>query len=132
VSLDGSDGAPLVSDRSLGATLLRVVEITAEAIPAAELAGVAMLGTDGRRTTGVFNDPEAPEIDHSQYDSGSGPCLDASRTRSIVRIEVMAQAKDDHPAFATTCLEHGVHSTLSLPLVAAGTGVGALNLYGAA
>ena len=119
----------LVAERSMGETLLRVSEITTDAVPSAEMAGITMLGANGRPTTAVFTDKEAPEIDTAQYESGAGPCLDAWRSRQVVRIDEMAGAGDRYPEFARAAKAHGVESVLSLPLVAGTTGLGALNLY---
>ena len=41
----------------------------------------------------------------------------------------MTDASERYPEFARAALGHGIPSTLSLPLVAGGDGVGALNLY---
>jgi GAF domain-containing protein len=118
----------IVADSSLGDTLQRVSEITVDAIPAAEIAGMSMLDQRGKPTTAVFTDPGSPAIDAAQYDSGNGPCLDAWRHQRVVRIDDMSTA-DDYPEFAEAAQAHGVQSTLSLPLVAGDHGVGALNLY---
>lgn len=45
---------------------------------------------------------------------------------SVPRVENVA---DVYPGFAAACLEHGVRSTLSLPMRAGSVAVGALNLY---
>jgi GAF domain-containing protein len=119
----------LVSEVSLGDTLRRVAEITVTAVPAAEIAGISMLGQDGLPITGVFTDETSPEIDAGQYASGRGPCLDAWREQRPVRVDDMAAAGAVYPEFAALALQHGVHGTLSLPLIAGGVGVGALNLY---
>ncbi len=119
----------LVTEASLGDTLLRVTEITTGAIPAAQMAGISMMGADGRPTTNVFTDEATPEIDQAQFESGNGPCLDAWREKRTVRLDAMPAAREDYPEFAAAALDHGVLSTLSLPLVAAGEGIGALNLY---
>lgn len=119
----------LVAESSMGDTLLRVSEITTDAMPAAEMAGIAMLGEDGRPTTGVFTDQQAPEIDSAQYESGKGPCLDAWRQGRVVRLDDMADASDRYPEFAKAARNHGVESSLSLPLLAGGQGMGALNMY---
>lgn len=118
----------LVAERSIADTLLRVSEITTDALPAAAMAGISVLDDNGRPTTGVFTDEAAPEIDSAQYDSGNGPCLDAWRSKAIVRIDDMTTA-DDYPEFSKAARENGIESTLSLPLVAGGQGIGALNLY---
>ena len=119
----------VISKSSLGETLLRVSQVTTDAMPAAEMAGISLLGEDGRPTTGVFTDPRAPEIDAAQYQSGRGPCLDSWRMRTVVRIPDMAAAAGTYPEFAAAAQAHAVRSTLSLPLVAGDEAIGALNLY---
>ena len=118
----------VISKVSMGETLLRVSQITTDALPAADMAGISLLGADGRPTTGVFTDPEAPEIDVAQYASGRGPCLDSWRLRKIVRLDDLDNV-DAYPEFAATARAHGIHSTLSLPLMAGDDAAGALNLY---
>ncbi len=119
----------LVAERSMGDTLLRVSEITIDALPPAETAGISMLGDDGSPTTGVFTDPQAPEIDAAQYAAGRGPCLDAWRQGRVVRLADFEAAADDYPEFVREAQAHGVGSVLSLPLRAGNEGLGALNLY---
>ena len=119
----------VVAEAPIGDTLLRVSQITQEAMPAAELAGISLLGDNGKPTTAIFTDMDAPEIDAGQYESGRGPCLDAWRQQRVIRIDEMDKASGDYREFARTAQAHGVKSTLSLPLHAANRGVGALNLY---
>lgn len=119
----------LVADTTLGDTLQQVTEITMRAMPAAAIAGITTLSGAGRPSTNVFTDEESPQIDAAQYESGNGPCLDALREQRIVRIDDMELASDQYPEFSKAARSHGVHSTLSLPMVAGGDGVGALNLY---
>ncbi|MFN2506025.1 MAG: GAF domain-containing protein [Acidimicrobiales bacterium] len=119
----------LVAESSMGDTLLRVSQITTDAMPAAEMAGISMLGDDGKPTTAVFTDEAPPAIDQAHYESGKGPCLDAWRQKRVVRIDEMSLAVDEYPEFCKAADEHSVQSTLSLPLVAGNRGVGALNLY---
>lgn len=113
----------------MGETLLEVSRITTDAVPAAEMAGITMLGDHGKPTTAVFTDPEAPEIDAAQYESGAGPCLDAWRQRRVVRVDDLASVSSQYPEFAKAARSHRVESVLSLPLVAGTNGLGALNLY---
>ena len=119
----------LVTDLSVGETLHRIAAITIEAISGAEIAGMTMLGEDEQPTTAVYTDEGSPEIDTGQYESGRGPCLDAWRRKEIVRVDDMERGAEHYPEFAALALSHGVASTLSLPLVSGGTGIGALNLY---
>jgi GAF domain-containing protein len=118
----------VVSKTTMAETLLRVSQITTDALAAADMAGITLLGEDGRPTTGVFTDPDAPEIDAAQYASGRGPCLDSWRLRQIVRVDDISRTST-YPEFAAAALAHGVRSTLSLPLMAGEDAAGALNLY---
>src|SRR4051812_35592510 len=90
----------LVTELSVGDTLQRIAAITIEALPAAEIAGMTMLGEDGQPTTAVYTDERSPEIDTGQYESGRGPCLDAWRTKKVVRVDDLDAAAADYPEFA--------------------------------
>ncbi|MEP7024309.1 MAG: GAF and ANTAR domain-containing protein [Actinomycetota bacterium] len=115
-----------IDDGTLGDTLLRVAELVCEVSPA-DLAGITLL-VDGRPQTGVFTDPEAPEIDTAQYGSGRGPGLDAFRDQRVYRID--STALDQRwPEFARGAAGHGITATLSVPVIARGQSLGALNLY---
>jgi GAF domain-containing protein len=115
-----------VNDGTLGETLLKVAQLACDVSPA-DMAGITLL-VEGKPRTGVFTDPEAPEIDRAQYDSGRGPCLDAFRHQQIYRID--STSDDDRwPEFARDAEAHGINSTLSIPIVAHKESLGALNLY---
>jgi len=118
-----------VTQATVGETLDRVAQIALEAMTAAEVAGMTMLGNDGRPTTAVYTDKDSPEIDEAQYREGKGPCLDAWRTNQVLRVDRVEDLRSDYPGFTQACLEHGVLSTLSLPMVAGDMAIGALNLY---
>lgn len=115
-----------VNDGTLGETLLQVSELACKVAPA-DMAGITML-VDGRPSTGVFTDDAAPEIDQSQYETGKGPCLDAFREQRINRIDSTLDDKR-WPAFARAAADHGILSTLSVPIIARDESLGALNLY---
>jgi GAF domain-containing protein len=118
-----------VTETTVGEALQRIAGITVEAISAADFAGMSMLGDDGQPTTAVFTDPDSPEIDEAQYREGKDPCLDAWRHNSVFRVPHVEGCADKYPGFAKACLAHGVHSTLSVPMVSGDVAVGALNLY---
>ena len=119
----------LVADASIGDTLQRVADITVDALPPVDYVGITMLSDQGRPTTSIFTNEDAPEIDAAQYRSGRGPCLDAWRTMSPKRVDDTEDPATEYPEFARSAAEHKMMSILSLPLVAAGKGMGALNLY---
>jgi GAF domain-containing protein len=118
----------LVGDANLADTLTRVAELATDSLPNADFAGMTLMTDNGPRTS-IFTDPESPEIDQTQYDTGNGPCLDSMRDG--VRYRIDSTEEDTRwRAFSRTCLDHGIHSTLSLPLVVGeDKAVGALNLY---
>ena len=118
-----------VTETTVGEALQRIADITLEAVPAADVVGMSMLGDDGRPTTAVYTDPESPAIDEAQYQEGRGPCLDAWRDNVVLPVPRIEDVSDAYPAFAAACQQHGVQSTLSLPMRAGDVAVGALNLY---
>lgn len=118
----------LVGDESFDEALRRVTDLAVAAVGPADFAGISLPDGDGARTA-VFTDIEAPEIDQAQYDTGVGPCLDALRTNQVRRIDSTEQ-EARWPTFSRTAFDHGVLSTLSLPLAASDRRpIGALNLY---
>lgn len=108
----------LAGSESLGDTLTQVTTLTTEAL-GAEMAGLLLVSADGRPGTPIYTDTMVPEIDQAQYDADRGPCLEARRTQQILRV----QSTDDDerwPEFTAAASAHGIHSTLSLPLVSDG------------
>lgn len=117
-----------IGDQTLENTLQRVVELAHETIDAADMVGVTMLNDVGAPVTAVFTTGEAADIDQAQYRDGSGPCVDAFLTGEVKRIESMSEELR-WPEFVVAAREHGIGSTLSLPLVVQGKSYGALNIY---
>src|ERR671916_882633 len=112
----------LVNEEALEDTLQRVADLACRNVGGADVAGVTML-QDGKPTTTVFTDRTSPEIDSAQYETGVGPCLDAWRHQRGFRID--STAEDERwRAFSQACLDHGVESTISLPLGVRGNGIG--------
>jgi GAF domain-containing protein len=117
----------LTDGTDLESLLDRVADLAVEQLQGCDMAGVTMMGVEGP-TTAVFTDPAAPDIDIAQYRSGHGPCLEAYRTGTILRIDD-TRRESRWPEFTAAALAHGVHSTLSLPLQVEDEPIGALNLY---
>jgi transcriptional regulator with GAF, ATPase, and Fis domain len=118
-----------VTETTVGEALDGIARITVDAISSADFAGMSMLGDDGQPTTGVFTDPDSPAIDELQYREGKGPCLDAWRQNRVLRLPEIDSYADQYPGFVAACHEHGVQSTLSIPLASGDVTVGAMNLY---
>jgi transcriptional regulator with GAF, ATPase, and Fis domain len=113
---------------SVDSVLTRLAELTVRAVEA-DMAGLTLSDGGGRPTTAVFTDELVNVIDQAQYESGDGPCLQAFRTGGVFRVDDTA-AEQRWPAFAQSAFAHGVHSSLSVPVVVADQPIGALNIYG--
>lgn len=116
-----------VGDGTLEDTLTRVADLTVKAIPAVDVVGIT-LPVEGRKRTAIYTDETSPQVDQAQYDSGEGPCLDAFREQRITTIE-STREDGEWAEFRRTCVDHGIFSTISFPLVVDKTAVGAMNLY---
>jgi GAF domain-containing protein len=105
-----------------------------------ELAGLAILAVgdglscgitlqpNGRPLTVASTDTLAAQVDEVQYGLDQGPCLHALRTGTLVSIQDLA-SDQRWAAYAATALQHGVRSSLSLPLSSGSGTLGAFNLY---
>lgn len=117
----------LVGDASVRDTLQQIVNLSTAAIAPATHCGITMLVED-KVTTSVATDPEVQRIDRAQYEANSGPCLDAFRNSEVNGIP-STEHDERWPRFSAAAFAHGIRSTLSLPMRAGPTPVGALNLY---
>ena len=107
--------------------LAEVASFAVKAIPGAEGAGLTLLEPD-RADTIVKSEPFVEEIDNIQYGLGEGPCVSAAETGRTMRSGSLG---DDPrwPQFGPRAVRLGVHSVLSLPLIAGDVVVGAMNVY---
>jgi GAF domain-containing protein len=108
-------------------TLETVARLAQRSIPQCEAASVTIV-EDGKPRTTVSTAELALAIDRHQYAQDEGPCLEAIRTQRVIRVDSFG-AEVRWPAFVPAVKEHGVQSSLSLPLMAADVTVGALNMY---
>jgi GAF domain-containing protein len=118
----------LVTEQSMEATLREVLQLACAALAGGDEGGITLLTAEGPGTAVATSDI-ALRTDRSQYDAESGgPCLDAYRRQVVLRID--STATDLRwPEFAGTASSEGLGSTLSVPLVVGGDGLGALNIY---
>lgn len=118
----------LVTEQSLEKTLRQILELACTALPGGDEGGITLLDAEGPGTTVATSD-SARRVDNSQYYAETGgPCLDAYRRQQVLRID--STATDERwPEFSGTAVTEGLGSTLSIPLVVGGDGLGALNIY---
>ena len=118
----------LVGEETPREALVRIARLGEAALPGAMATGLTLVD-EGRPETAVFTAEKAPEVDQLQYDEGAGPCLSAYREGTVVRID-STRTDARWPRFAARAAEHGVLSSLSVPLVVEDRSLGALNFYG--
>jgi GAF domain-containing protein len=123
----GALSSYLFSGRALVDTLEEISDRALEALPMAEFIAL-IVSLNGKPKTPVASDERAIKLDDVQYAADRGPCLDSFRDGELYVID---DTRTDRrwPEFCDAAVEHGVLSTMSLPLSAAGTHLGAMNLY---
>lgn len=111
----------------LDAAFALVVSMCQEVLQGAD--GVSItLPRDGAYTTVAHSDDVVLTMDHDQYDTGQGPCLDAARLGEQVFVGAL-RAEQRWPDFVPRARAHGIETVLSSPLLAGGAAHGALNVY---
>jgi anti-anti-sigma factor len=104
---------------------------------AVSLAGAAVGGADGvsvslrRRgvlTTVAATDQTVLTMDANQYETGEGPCVDASTEGHWFHAESL-ESESRWPAFTPRARALGIRAILSSPLLVEDRPVGALNIY---
>jgi GAF domain-containing protein len=120
-------GAVLLSTETIDTTVELVTSLAVETIPGTAGAGVTLVDARGRRTFAASN-ALVEQADRLQYELDQGPCLAAARDQVKIRIDDVAQ-DSRWPEWSAAVAEVGVRSMLSIPLVAAGTGMGAIKVY---
>jgi GAF domain-containing protein len=126
---EGLAGLARLSTNRLGLEdlLTRVATYAVKAIPGADGAGLTLLEAD-RADTIVSTAEFVREVDGIQYGSGQGPCITAARDGQTV-ISGSLGSDPRWRKFGGSVARLGVHSALSLPLIAPDGVVGAMNVY---
>ncbi len=111
----------------LDAALKLVVTMAQAVVQGAD--GVSItLPRNGRFGTVAASNDVVLEMDHDQYDTGEGPCLDAAIQGERFHIDALSD-ESRWPAFIPRAQARGIESILSTPLIAADRPIGALNVY---
>lgn len=127
--LDALAHTLLTDDDNLGDALRRVAETGCGLLPGCAAASVTIIER-GRAITMGSTSTMAQALDDAQYTAGDGPCLSAARERVLVRIDDIA-TEERWPEFARQAVEHGVLSSLSMPLsLSRDDTMGGFNVYG--
>jgi GAF domain-containing protein len=119
----------LTDDANLADALRRVAETGCGLVTDCAAASVTIIERGRAITVGSTSDT-AQALDDAQYAAGDGPCLTAARGGMLVRVDDIATDRR-WPDFARRALEHGVRSSLSIPLGLSGDETwGGFNVYG--
>jgi GAF domain-containing protein len=118
----------LVAEQSLEKTLSQVLDLACSGFTSGDEGGITLLDREGPRTAAATSEA-ARKVDDLQYSSeDGGPCLDAYRQQRLLRIECTSE-EPRWPGFARAAAAAGIKSTMSVPLVVGGDGLGAINIY---
>ena len=82
----------------------------------------------GRLSTVAATDQTISDMDADQYDTGEGPCVDASMEGRWFHAEALVD-ETRWPTFVPRARTLGINAILSSPLLAGARPVGALNIY---
>lgn len=113
--------------RPLDQTLGEVAVLAQRALPESPQVSVTLLSVHGPHTAG-FSGRTALQLDERQYANGSGPCLDAAATGSIIEV-AMQDPSAPYPDFRQSAQKEGITHSLSVGMRVAGHTNGALNFY---
>ncbi len=121
---------------SLQTLMLSLPEVDAFLQDLAALAAAMLPGTscgittryEGSVFTVASSDERAELLDETQYHNGGGPCLEALHTGKVVEsVDVATETR--WPVYTTTARQHGLRSSISLPMNAGGSTLAAVNIY---
>lgn len=118
-------GGVVLGEESVEEILDLVVRLAAEAV-AADSASITV-ARDGHAYTANTSGPPALELDQVQYDTGTGPCLDALGGSQVQADLVQEQGHWRKLADSASAL--GIRYVLSTPLTVRDRTFGALNIY---
>jgi GAF domain-containing protein len=107
--------------------LQQIAEAACEIVPATTNCSVSLVRDGVVRSVAIANE-KARHLDDLQYEHGDGPCLEAIRTAR----EVLSQdlhADERWGGFRSEMVEHGIRSTMAVPLEVGDGAEGALNVY---
>lgn len=120
-------GAIPASNSVVDAALRLVTALASETVEGADGVSVS-LERHGRLQTVAATDDTILVMDHHQYETGEGPCVDAATEGRWFHAEDMAE-ETRWPSFVPLARGQGISSILSTPLLTAERPLGALNIY---
>lgn len=124
--LAGVSSIPFTRD-VLDAALKLVVTMAHAVVAGADGVSITVPRLGQLGTVAASNDVVLA-MDHDQYDTAQGPCLDAATLGERFHVDSL-DTEPRWPAFIPRARARGIQSILSTPLLTAERPVGALNIY---
>jgi GAF domain-containing protein len=112
----------------LDATLDSITAAARRLLTGIDHASISVALRNGEVETQAATDDLVRELDALQYACGEGPCLDAIRVATLVRLEDAAH-DPRWPSYTPGAVTRGVRSQVGLRLRRDGRTMGSLNLY---
>lgn len=119
----------LLSQETVDTALHTIATLAVTTLPGTAAAGLTLVDSQGRKTTAGASDEVTERADALQYELEEGPCLTAWAERTLVHVDDV-EHDERWPRWARAVRPLGVQSTLSAPLVAGDTALGAIKVYG--
>jgi GAF domain-containing protein len=117
----------LLSEATVETSLGLLSSLAQETVPGSSGAGVSIVDEQRRRSAGS-TDARVREADSLQYELDEGPCLAATATRELVRIDDLADERR-WPRWTAAVVPLGLRAAMSAPLVAGDGSLGAIKVY---
>jgi len=116
-----------VDDETMDAALQVVADLVQGLVAGADGVSVTVRRR-GLFATVAATDQTISDMDHDQYATGEGPCLDASNKGHWFHVDSL-DCETRWPAFTPRARQLGINAILSTPLIAGSQPIGALNIY---
>ena len=117
----------VLSSRSMDAMLNILVSLAPGTM--AEVDGASVSVLRGRRfATVAASSDDVLDADKAQYDSGRGPCIQATQRSETINVGLV-ETRSRWPEFAEIAVSAGYRSVLATPMATGAPSVGALTLY---
>lgn len=120
-------GQIVLGTEPLEQILQRVVQVARRVLELQGDVSITLIADDKPWTIACTGDV-AMRLDERQYGEERGPCLDAARAGQAIMVPDTA-TDERWPRFGRAASEHGVRTSLSIPLPVQRQVVGALNFY---
>jgi GAF domain-containing protein len=117
----------IVSDHSLDSVMTAISVVGKRLLPDVTEVSVTLL-RGGQAETVASTGTLAVQMDERQYARGDGPCLTAAKQGELVLLQDAAST-EQWPEYAALAREHGVGSSLSVPVKMPEPVNAGLNLY---